>query len=111
MTTTDVTALIAIIALGLIAWLVIPSWMARRAATKVLRIFREKNAIGVQNAKTIDELGLRPKSLLQRMSGPRDWKPRALDMLIQAGVVQVRDDGKLYITESNVPGSPPKPKA
>lgn len=105
MTTTDVLLLIAIIALGLLAWILIPAWMTRRNVAKVIRIFREKNAIGVQNARTIEELGLAPKSMLQRMSGPRDWKPRALDLLIQAKVVLAREDGRLYIPEGSLTDS------
>ena len=113
MTTADVLVILAIILLGLLGLVFLPAWMAKRSMRKVVEIFIEKGASGIQNAMTVDELGLRPKSFLERIAGPRDWKPKALDLLIQSNVVLMTDDGKLYITESSLANASwikPKPK-
>ncbi len=98
----DILFVIAMMILALLIWLVVPSWMIRRNMPKVINIFRKKNAVGIRNAKTIEELGLQPKSLLQRLAGPRDYKPRALDFLVQAKVVLMTEDHKFYITEETI---------
>ncbi len=76
--------------------------MIKRNTREVVRIFQKENAIGIQNARTIEELGLKPKSMLQRMLSGQDWKPKALNLLIQTNVVLMTEDGKLYITEGSL---------
>jgi hypothetical protein len=74
----------------------------RRAARQVIRIFRAQNATDSKNARTIDELGLRPPGMMERMMRRRDYKPQALDALVQVGVVKVTEDGKLYLSEEKL---------
>jgi hypothetical protein len=81
---------------------VIPRWLMRRAARQVIRIFRAQNATDSKNARTIDELGLRPPGMMERMMRRRDYKPQALDALVQVGVVKVTEDGKLYLSEEKL---------
>lgn len=88
--------------LFLIIWLFAISWMVRRNVPKVIDIFRKKNAIGILNAKTLQELGLQPPTFLQRLIHRRDYKPQALDLLVQTNVVFTTEDHKLYITEESV---------
>ena len=73
--------------------------MTRRAISRVIEIFRKHQAIGIHQAKTIDELGLRPPNLLKRVSRLRDYKQNALKILIKGEVIHLTEDGKLYITE------------
>lgn len=98
----DVFFTIALIMVLLAVWLFVPSFLVKRAMRTVIKIFRQKNAVGIKNAKTAAELGLAPKPFLQRMMGRRDYKPRALEYLIQYNVVLTTEDGKLYITERSV---------
>jgi hypothetical protein len=81
---------------------VIPRWLIRRAARQVIKIFRAQNATESKNARTIDELGLRPPGMMERMMRRRDYKPQALDALVQVGVVKVTEDGKLYLSEEKL---------
>lgn len=76
--------------------------MTRRGVSQVLKIFRKQNAIGIQQAKTIDELGLRPPSLLERVSRPRDYKQNALKILMKSEIVHFTEEGRLYITEEKM---------
>lgn len=102
MTGTDILFVIALGILALLAWFFVPAWMIKRNIPKVIGIFREKHAIGIQNAKTVEELGLKQKAILERMLSRRDWKPKALDLLIQTQIVLITEDGKLYITEESL---------
>ena len=74
-------------------------WQVRRNTTKIIRVFRENKAVGVQNARTLAELGLHRRSMLENAFLPRDYKASALDGLIQSGAVQVIADGRMYLTE------------
>ncbi len=100
----DILIAIPMVILLLLAWIYIPVWFIRRSIPKVIRIFRKNNAIGIQNAKTVEALGLRERSFIERMWRGvwRDWKPKALDFLIQAKVVLMTEDGKFYITEESL---------
>jgi hypothetical protein len=85
-----------------LAFFVIPRWLTRRAARQVIKIFRKQSATDGKTARTIDELGLRPPSMFQRMGRRRDYKPHALDALLRVGVVQATEDGKLYLSEAKL---------
>jgi hypothetical protein len=85
----------------LLALLYIPAFLMKRAIAEVRRIFDKHGAIGVENAKTVNELGLTPPGLLERLTKPRDYKPRALQYLKQAGEVLMTEDGKLYMLKEN----------
>lgn len=103
----DVMFILALVILAVLAWLLIPQWMIKRNARKLVRIFREKNAIGIQNARTIEELGIERHPMLRKIQqgkifSRRDWKPAALDFLIQSDVVMITEDGRLYITEASL---------
>jgi hypothetical protein len=80
----------------------IPAFMVRRAILKVINIFCRHDAIGVENAKTVDELGLKPLDFFQRLWRLRDYKPQALQILRQQGIVYLTKDGKLYIVEDEL---------
>ena len=80
----------------------IPRWLTRRAARQVIKIFRGHNATDAKNAKSIDELGLVPPGMLERMMRRRDYKPYALNALTKAEIIQATEDGKLYLSEEKL---------
>jgi len=98
----NVLAIIIIIILSFLALMVVPTLMTRRAAKQVINIFRRQNATSAETAKTMDALMLRPPTFKERMFRARDYKPRALDNLIENGIVQSAEDGKLYISEETI---------
>lgn len=96
------TILILLTALVLIVIFVLPQIMLRRAISSVIRIFRQNKAVGTQNARTIDELGLRPKSMMHAIFRGTQYKTTALLVLRNAGVIQTTEDGKIYLSEENL---------
>ena len=95
----DWTFIIALGMITLIALFVIPRWLFKRAVKQVVMIFRNSSAVNIKNAKTIDELGLRPKGFLERISKPRDYKQYALSYLINNNIVRTTEDGRLYLSD------------
>ena len=63
--------------------------------------FRQNNAVGPKNARTLEELGLKPKGILESM-GRRDYKPRALQFLISVNIIQMTEEGKFYLSEEDI---------
>ena len=101
----DTLALILLAVAALAIMIFVPRWFMTRALSKVIKIFRQYNAINEKNALTIEELGLRPPTFTQRLSRMRDYKPRALDLLRRADIVQMTEDGKLYLSEDKLASS------
>jgi hypothetical protein len=80
----------------------IPAFMVRRAIFKVINTFCQHNAVRVENAKAMGELGLKPLDFFQRLWRPRDYKPYALQILRQQGIIFVTEDERLYMIEDKL---------
>lgn len=76
--------------------------LTKRAIFRVINIFREEQAIGYERARTIEQLGLAPPTILARIGRPRDYRQNALKLLIKAEVVQLTEDGRLFISEEKI---------
>jgi hypothetical protein len=98
----ETTTLMLLTALILIIIFVLPQIMLRRAISSVIRTFRQSKAVGAQNAKTIDELGLRPKSMMQAIFRGTQYKTTALLVLRNAAIIESTEDSKLYLSEENL---------
>ena len=93
--------ILMIVAFGLVLF-ILPQWRLRRAISQVIRIFREHNAFSIKNAKTNDELGIRQRGITEGMFKIRDYKVHALDVLIRSEIIQMTEDGKLYLLEDKL---------
>ncbi len=91
-----------LIVAGIILIFLIPTIMLRFAISTVLKEFREQNAVSPKNAKYNIELGIKPQTVFERFYKNRDYKPQALKTLIQAEIVQVTEDGRLYLREDKL---------
>jgi hypothetical protein len=69
---------------------------------KVIEIFRQHNALGISDAKTLQELGLERPNFAQRIVRGRDFKQYALQILIKRGIICVTEDGRLYMVENKL---------
>ena len=101
----SVTIIVLLVVFALLAMFAIPQWRLRRAIRQVIRIFREHNAIGVKNARTVDELGLRPRAIMERMFRGRDYKQYAVSALMRAEIIKKTEDGRLYLLEEKLAAS------
>ena len=101
----EIGKVLLIIAFVIIAFgggLYIRTLLTRRAVFRVIEIFYEHNALGIYGAKTLQELGLERPDFFQRMTRPRDYRQTALQVLIREGVINVTEDGRVYMIEENL---------
>jgi len=98
----DVLVLFLVAVVLLAGIIVLPQFMVRRTIPSVIKLFRQHNALGASNARTMEELGFTSQTLMDKMWKPRDYKPRALQLLINANIVQMTPEGKLYLSEENL---------
>jgi hypothetical protein len=82
--------------------LYIRTFLTRRAIFKVIKIFYQHNALGIEGAKTVYELGLERPDFFQRMTRPRDYKQYALQILIKRGIILENEEGRLYMVEERL---------
>ncbi len=92
------------------AVVVIPGLLVRRAMGQVIRIFRSHHSLCQEDGSTADELGLAPRDFFQRIGRLKDYKPFALKILVESGVVRVAEDGKLCLDEERLRESSPNEK-
>lgn len=94
--------IITILIFLMAAMLTLSSILLRRAAKKVIELFRIKNALDLEDAKTREELGLTGQSFMERMVKPKDYKPQALEFLINWSVIKEAPDNRLYLCEEKL---------
>ncbi len=82
--------------------LYIRAFFTRRAIFRVIEIFHQHNAVGINGAKTLHELGLEPPDFFQRITRPRDYKQYALQILIKRESILQTEDGKVYLAEERL---------
>ncbi|OGO59306.1 MAG: hypothetical protein A2025_00585 [Chloroflexi bacterium RBG_19FT_COMBO_47_15] len=101
----DTTIIVILVVLMLFVMFVLPQLLLRRAIPSVIRIFRQGKAVGIENAKTVEELGLKPKNMAQAILRGREYKITALQVLRNANIIQGTEDGKLYLSEKDLSSS------
>jgi hypothetical protein len=75
-------------------------WMFKRAILEVMERFRQHSASSRTGAKSIEQLGLQPLNIFERiLRVRRDYKPQALQFLIQQEIIDVTPDNRLYLTQ------------
>lgn len=71
----------------------------------MIAIFRRNGALDKKTAKTIEELGLKPRGFIEGMFYGRDFKPQVLNALVNAGIIKSTEDGRLYLAEDALAAS------
>lgn len=105
--TAVVVAVLALIVMVAVMWFV-PRLMLKRAIRRVVQQFRTQGAISPESAKTPAELRLPQGGLFAGMGRMRDYRPYAIRLLRQAGIIMGTDDGTVYLCEEALEGSPVK---
>ncbi len=101
----EVSRVILILILVIIVFggaLYIRTFLTRRAIFKVIEIFYQHKALGINRAKTPHQLGLERPDFLQRMTRRRDYKQNALQILMKRGIIFENEDGRLYMVEEKL---------
>jgi hypothetical protein len=85
-----------------IALFILPRLMLKRAMSQVIRVLQYHRSLSKESAKTVEELGLKPHSFMERFMKPRDYKPYALQILTRQGVLCQTEDGRFYLSEEKL---------
>jgi hypothetical protein len=91
--------LVALILAMVAVAILLSRFLFRRAVRKVVSVFRQVGATSPTTAATVEELGLVPPGIFERVGRLRDYRPEALRLLVQAGVVKETQQGRLYLSE------------
>jgi hypothetical protein len=102
----EVFIVIALVIIFILFKLVFPQLLIRWALKPVIARFRERQALDPQRARSPEALGLAPLPFAERMMNFKDYKPKALEALIHRQIVLSTEDGKLYLSEARLAGSP-----
>ncbi len=94
--------IVLLIILFLVVIVALPMLLNKRAVIQVVQIFRDHGALDPESAKTLQELRLTKPTLKDRMLRFRDYKPAAVDSLIQVGIVQGTEDGRVFLLEERL---------
>ena len=99
---TAAALLLAILVTGVLISKALSGGFMRQMLFQIVQVFLYQNAIGIHNAKTLDQLGLRPPGHEKEPQKPANYPP-ALQMLIQAGIIRTADNDRLYLSEEYSP--------
>lgn len=73
-------------------------FLFKRAICELMEIFRQNNAVRIEMAATLEELGLADRPLFRLL---RDYRPYAFQVLTQESIIQITPDGRFYLDEEN----------
>lgn len=96
---TATVAAVLILMLLVVAAVYVSRFLAMRAVRVIVSVFRKQGATDAESAKSLDELGLAPAGLLGGMFKGRDYRPHALRVLGQAGIIRAAEGGRFYLSE------------
>ena len=102
----DVLVVLAMLVICFVLMIVLTTFLTKRAMGQVLRIMRYTGALDENSARTTTELGLNPPNLRERMMRMRDYKPKALNFLLELQIIQRTEDGRIYLSEEKLMASP-----
>jgi hypothetical protein len=83
-----------------ITWLFLPQFLYKRAMKQVITILTRFKAFSAESAKTPRDLGLAQRGWIQNLGRNRDYKPRALQMLIEYKIVLKTADDRVYLDKT-----------
>ncbi len=96
------TLYLAFLLLAFWGFFYIPVLLMRRSALRLIQTFCRQDALEIDKAKTVEELGLIHQDPGLGPTRPRDFKLLALNYLVKAGIIHVTEGQKLYMAEDRL---------
>jgi len=106
--TSSLLLLIVIVIVAFVLVFYIQRLFVKKAMREVVSRFRKLGATSPEKATSLEQLDLVPPDFLRRMGRLRDYKPQALRLLVQRNVIKGTGDGRVYLSEDELRGSPLK---
>jgi hypothetical protein len=98
----DIFIIIGVIIIMGLIFVFLPQFLYRRALKQVVKIFKQHKAFNVDSARTPNDLGLAQRSFISNMGRLRDYKPRALQLLMDYDVVRKTEDDRVYLVKEKL---------
>jgi hypothetical protein len=93
---------IVVLAAFIVVYYAASMFTIKRNVIKVIKVFEEKNALTAKTAASIESLGIRKQSFLERAIKRRDNRIHALQFLISAGIVIATPEGGYYLNKKKM---------
>ena len=93
---------VLLIIIFLVLLVATPFLLNKRAVIQVIKTFRKLKALDVESARSVEELGLSAPTFRERLMRFRDYKPAAMQGLTRIEIIQVTEDGKVYLSEEKL---------
>ena len=92
--------MIIIIIILLIVWVIIgPIWMLNNATKNLIQMLKKNNATTDKKAMSLEQLGIHPINTWDTMFRMKDYKPEAIQKLIETQILTRTQDSKYFINE------------
>ena len=98
----DILFISAVLLLMVLTWILLPQFLYKKAISQVIKIFKRNNALTADSARTPKDLGLAQRGWIQNLGRARDYKPRALQMLIDYDIVRKTEDDRVYLVKEKL---------
>ena len=85
----------------LVSGFALSMFLFKRTMFVIINTLQEYGAVREENAKSLDEMGLKPKTMVESLTNPglRDYKRQAFQVLMVHNIVKVTSDGRYYLSE------------
>ena len=95
----NVLVIIAVVIL-LLAWIIVgPNWLIFRAMKKVVKALKKRNSWDQASASFAEQIGVKKEPLYISMFKARDYRPRALQQLVELQIVIQTPEGKFFLNK------------
>jgi hypothetical protein len=92
--------LLAVVFLGLLY--VVYYMRMGMAYVRVIKTMKRYNAVGRENAKSIEDLGLLPASIVREMWTGRDYTDTAIMELLKKQIIGRTEKGNIYLVQEKL---------
>jgi hypothetical protein len=79
----------------------VQSLMMKRAMKAVIKALRTHQALTLETAKFAADMGIQKRGIIN-LKALRDYKPNVVQYFIGIEVIQVTEDGKIYLSEEKL---------
>jgi hypothetical protein len=94
---------IILVVVVFLAWIILgPNWLIYRAMKKVVRALKERNSWNQASASWAEQIGIKKEPLWNSMFKVRDYRPRALQQLVELQIIVQTPEGKFFLNKNKL---------
>jgi hypothetical protein len=82
--------------------ILVPNWLIFRAMKKVVSALKNRNSWNQVSASWAEQIGIKKEPLWNSMFKVRDYRPRALQQLIELQIIIQTPEGKFFLNKNKL---------